>query len=198
MSELQPQSEGSRRSSRRVFLRGAILLTGGTALLAACTPAAPPPRDVEAGRAREAGRAGAGRGLAVPGGGGSGGGSGRDGRGLPGGLTGRVTGGVTGRLASGIAGRRPAAAQAAGRERTGSAASPLKMAFVPSADSQKVLSTGAAAGRPARQADRPDVPGLGADLVRGRDRGDGRRATSTSAGWRRSPTCWRRTSSAPR
>ena len=42
MPELQPLPERSRRCSRRAFLRGSVLLTGGTALLAACTPSAPP------------------------------------------------------------------------------------------------------------------------------------------------------------
>jgi peptide/nickel transport system substrate-binding protein len=41
MTEPRPPSERPGRLSRRAFLRGAALLTGGTSLLAACTPGAP-------------------------------------------------------------------------------------------------------------------------------------------------------------
>lgn len=43
MTDPRPLAGGRRRLSRRSFLRDAIILGGGAALLTACTPAAPPP-----------------------------------------------------------------------------------------------------------------------------------------------------------
>jgi urea transport system substrate-binding protein len=57
MIDRGPVSGGARPYSRRRFLRGAIVLTGATALLAACAPAAPAPKPTTAPQQPAAGAA---------------------------------------------------------------------------------------------------------------------------------------------
>src|SRR5215207_5142679 len=144
MPERRSPSDGSRPLSRRTFLRSAVLLSGATALLAACAPSAPPPtaapaKPAEAPKPTTAPAAASPAASPSP--------AAAAPVAAPAATTAASPVASPPAAASPAASPSPAAAAlpppkpllASG---LGSAATPLKMAFVPSADSQKVLSSG--------------------------------------------------------
>ena len=68
---------------------------------------------------------------------------------------------------------KPAAPPAPTGDQKGSTSNPINMAFVPSADSQKVLASGQPLAKLLHGRDQPELQGLGADVVHRGDRGDG-------------------------
>jgi len=144
MLERRSPSTGVHALSRRSFLRSAVLLSGATALLAACAPSAPPPtaapaKPAEAPKPTTVPAASPAAAAASP----------SPAAASPVAAPAATTAPSPAAAApSTVASPSPSPAAALPAPKPlvisgpGSAATPLKMAFVPSADSQKVLGNG--------------------------------------------------------